>query len=31
MPDHTDLKDSDLDHVYEYLQLKSTQPEKKPQ
>jgi mono/diheme cytochrome c family protein len=30
MPDHPDLTDRDLDDLYQYLKLKSTQPEKPP-
>ena len=30
MPDHPDLTDRDLDDLYQYLKLKSTQPEKLP-
>ncbi|PYO02984.1 MAG: cytochrome C [Candidatus Rokuibacteriota bacterium] len=29
MPDHMDLQAADLDAIYEYLKLKSTQPEKR--
>lgn len=29
MPDHLDLKESDLDDLWDYLRLKATQPEKK--
>ncbi len=29
MPDHLDLKDAELDDLYEYFKLKSAQPEKK--
>jgi len=30
MPDHLDLKTSDLDDIYDYLVLKRAQPEKTP-